>query len=448
MRLSLLLLTLSFISKSYGQSPFLKISLYFDNDVYALTDEHREKLSSAYADLSDKTISKVIIRGNTDANADSVYNIKLSDNRAKSVSTYLTGLGLSPALFLVDHYGENKPIGDNTTEEGRRLNRRVDVIFVYQEKKPSPEVTIIEETKPEPTVSKDSCAHDTIIYFANGASMRLNVCEFEEKKECLNIEIFNTPEAIQEAGLTTYTDDNTPLESGGMVFFPTCESGCFKKPAFMRLPVPCNNASDMLLYAMDENGNWTDPRNTVKVVRVNGELFYEFPVPCDTINNKNSQSPSANPDKVNVDKPVKSKKNKKPKFSGSRNRGTYFNVDKPVYSKTNSKLFRNRTFIKAKDGLKLQRVEITGGCPLGSYDLTITKNGKKAKISKALRGSLATEVRITAIDKDSTLITGFRSVRSLAKTPKNPNEAPKPQKKYTVYKRHFIQNKGIDNVRF
>ena len=135
MRLSLLLLTLSFISKSYGQSPFLKISLYFDNDVYALTDEHREKLSSAYADLSDKTISKVIIRGNTDANADSVYNIKLSDNRAKSVSTYLTGLGLSPALFLVDHYGENKPIGDNTTEEGRRLNRRVDVIFVYQEKK-------------------------------------------------------------------------------------------------------------------------------------------------------------------------------------------------------------------------------------------------------------------------------------------------------------------------
>lgn len=58
-------------------------------------------------------------------------NMELSQTRAQSVSSYLLGCGASASqIKKVEGMGESNPVGDNSTEAGRRQNRRVEV-YMY-----------------------------------------------------------------------------------------------------------------------------------------------------------------------------------------------------------------------------------------------------------------------------------------------------------------------------
>jgi outer membrane protein OmpA-like peptidoglycan-associated protein len=54
------------------------------------------------------------------------YNLKLSDRRAKSVMDYLVQRGVPPPSMRYRGAGYSEPIADNSTEEGREKNRRVE----------------------------------------------------------------------------------------------------------------------------------------------------------------------------------------------------------------------------------------------------------------------------------------------------------------------------------
>ena len=69
-----------------------------------------------------------LVEGHTDSVGTDAYNLALSDRRAKSVFDYLTSRGVDPARLSSIGHGESKPIADNTTAEGRQLNRRVMLI--------------------------------------------------------------------------------------------------------------------------------------------------------------------------------------------------------------------------------------------------------------------------------------------------------------------------------
>jgi OOP family OmpA-OmpF porin len=78
-------------------------------------------------------IKKVAIEGHTSSEGKDKYNLKLSDQRAKAVMEYLVTKGGLPAtMFTAKGFGETKPIGDETTEEGREKNRRVEFNIVEQ----------------------------------------------------------------------------------------------------------------------------------------------------------------------------------------------------------------------------------------------------------------------------------------------------------------------------
>ena len=55
------------------------------------------------------------------------YNQALSERRAASVVRYLTGKGIAADRLASKGYGEAEPIADNETDEGRELNRRVEL---------------------------------------------------------------------------------------------------------------------------------------------------------------------------------------------------------------------------------------------------------------------------------------------------------------------------------
>lgn len=88
-------------------------------------EQAREELSRA---------DKVIITGHTDNVGKQDYNLKLSLQRAEAVRDYLISLGADPQKFQASGAGEAKPIADNSTEDGRANNRRVEVEVIGVEK--------------------------------------------------------------------------------------------------------------------------------------------------------------------------------------------------------------------------------------------------------------------------------------------------------------------------
>ena len=69
----------------------------------------------------------VIVRGYSDSVGSPAYNKQLSAFRANIVKSYLVGKGMSPGRIRAIGMGEEDPIESNRTEEGKRLNRRVEV---------------------------------------------------------------------------------------------------------------------------------------------------------------------------------------------------------------------------------------------------------------------------------------------------------------------------------
>jgi outer membrane protein OmpA-like peptidoglycan-associated protein len=78
-------------------------------------------------------IKKVAIEGHTSSEGSDKHNLKLSDQRAKAVMDYLVKKGGLPVtMFSAKGFGETKLIAEETTEEGREKNRRVEFNIVEQ----------------------------------------------------------------------------------------------------------------------------------------------------------------------------------------------------------------------------------------------------------------------------------------------------------------------------
>lgn len=68
-----------------------------------------------------------VIEGHTDNVGDPATNLRLSQERAETVKQLLISFGVSPDRVQAKGYGKNHPRADNTTVEGRAMNRRVEV---------------------------------------------------------------------------------------------------------------------------------------------------------------------------------------------------------------------------------------------------------------------------------------------------------------------------------
>jgi outer membrane protein OmpA-like peptidoglycan-associated protein len=79
-------------------------------------------------------ITKVRVEGHTDNKGAAAYNKDLSKKRATSVATWLIRAGIDKKRLTSEGFGLEKPIDDNSTEEGRQNNRRVEFHIVDMKK--------------------------------------------------------------------------------------------------------------------------------------------------------------------------------------------------------------------------------------------------------------------------------------------------------------------------
>ena len=93
-----------------------------------LTPIARETLDGVVTRMNEFPDVRVSVHAHTDSAGDEASNMELSRRRALSVVRYLTSRGVSLGRFEARAYGERKPIADNSTVEGRQLNRRVEFV--------------------------------------------------------------------------------------------------------------------------------------------------------------------------------------------------------------------------------------------------------------------------------------------------------------------------------
>jgi len=104
--------------------------IYFEFNSSELLTVSYIQLDSLYNILAEKPSVRIEVRGHTDNIGSESYNKKLSVDRAASVYNYLLEKGIPKTRMKYRGFGPNVPVADNSTEEGRELNRRVEIFIV------------------------------------------------------------------------------------------------------------------------------------------------------------------------------------------------------------------------------------------------------------------------------------------------------------------------------
>ena len=79
--------------------------------------------------LNKRPDQTITVEGHTDSVGSEEYNQALCVRRGESVYRYLVNRGVDPERFIVEGFGESRPIADNDTETGRAQNRRVEIVI-------------------------------------------------------------------------------------------------------------------------------------------------------------------------------------------------------------------------------------------------------------------------------------------------------------------------------
>jgi OmpA-OmpF porin, OOP family len=106
------------------------IALYinFDTGKSVVKPESQPIIEQIVQMLKSNPDLKIGVEGHTDNVGTPASNKTLSEARAKSVVSSIVAQGITAERLSPAGYGQDKPIGDNNTEEGRAKNRRVELV--------------------------------------------------------------------------------------------------------------------------------------------------------------------------------------------------------------------------------------------------------------------------------------------------------------------------------
>jgi len=118
-----------FSNLTIGNSTTLN-NIHFESGKYELLSRSFRELNRLVETLKQNNSMKIEIQGHTDNTGNSSSNKILSEKRAKTVVSYLIDNGIQKNRLTFSGLGDSKPISDNSTEGGRKKNRRVEYVVV------------------------------------------------------------------------------------------------------------------------------------------------------------------------------------------------------------------------------------------------------------------------------------------------------------------------------
>ena len=107
------------------------IVLYFKLDSDDLSNRTQRQLNIIANLLKSSPDKKLTISGHTDASGSDGYNLNLSNQRAKQTMAFLIKQGVTAEQINITSFGKSKPRQTNTTDQGRRANRRAEILLDF-----------------------------------------------------------------------------------------------------------------------------------------------------------------------------------------------------------------------------------------------------------------------------------------------------------------------------
>lgn len=104
--------------------------IYFDVDKSNIKEEYHKELYEIIKIIKSHSDLRIQVIGHTDSDGSDFYNKQLSKRRAQKIIDFFTNNGLRRDRIVIDFKGELHPVESNTTDDGKRLNRRVDFSFI------------------------------------------------------------------------------------------------------------------------------------------------------------------------------------------------------------------------------------------------------------------------------------------------------------------------------
>jgi outer membrane protein OmpA-like peptidoglycan-associated protein len=115
------------LEKIAAEKTIILENVFFETDSFALKPESFIELNKLAVLLLTQPNLKIEIGGYTDNAGNADYNLKLSEQRAKSVFDYLLAQKVPATQLAYKGYGMENPIADNETEAGKARNRRTEI---------------------------------------------------------------------------------------------------------------------------------------------------------------------------------------------------------------------------------------------------------------------------------------------------------------------------------
>lgn len=112
--------------------PYTIHDIYYATNSAAIDEKSKLVLEQFAHYLNRNKAMKVEIVGHTDNRGDSEMNLLLSHERAFEVKRLLEGMGVAGARLTYKGYGPERPVADNSTDEGRARNRRTEFVIISQ----------------------------------------------------------------------------------------------------------------------------------------------------------------------------------------------------------------------------------------------------------------------------------------------------------------------------
>jgi outer membrane protein OmpA-like peptidoglycan-associated protein len=107
---------------------FMTLYINFDTNKATIKPESKGIIDQIVELMKSQSNLKISIEGHTDSQGSPAANKKLSLNRAKAVIKAVSAGGINPSRMSAVGWGQEKPVADNRTEEGRAKNRRVEIV--------------------------------------------------------------------------------------------------------------------------------------------------------------------------------------------------------------------------------------------------------------------------------------------------------------------------------
>lgn len=111
-----------------------KAGVYFATNKYDISSNSQLAINKLVKIFTEYRETNILVEGHTDNSGSEAYNMSLSEKRANAVGNALKASGLASSRLTVKWYGETQPKADNSTAEGKALNRRVEFSITANEK--------------------------------------------------------------------------------------------------------------------------------------------------------------------------------------------------------------------------------------------------------------------------------------------------------------------------